>query len=332
MKYYKKIIFFIFLFLSIVLLKNNCFATTVEYNNWEGAPEYAKIPALELSTTTESYVTLINNARSEIVVLEPYNYGDYIALSTATTSENGTYNRFSGYSTSTKKLTDIRTHKLTFNLENQSWSDWTSSTSSTVSAYAPNNSNYIYKTRNNIVLYVKSIGIIGNDVISSGVPLPEGIKFTDNIAIIHTYDRTRIYYTDNPENNFQISGSYSLSCKTASGSNASFKHYTYDTSSLSFGGATETSHVNTDANPACYYSTNNSIIVGKEGYACGDFFRSTPLMEIPEVETTIPTLETVEQIPEVMIQTVKIVIPVGLVIFGILLLISLIKLVIWRMT
>lgn len=63
------------------------------------------------------------------------------------------------------------------------------------------------------------------------------------------------------------------------------------------------------------------------------FFQKTLVPEIPEiVGTTIPALETAEQIPTAMVETLKVIIPVGLVIFGILLLILLVKSVILRMT
>lgn len=65
----------------------------------------------------------------------------------------------------------------------------------------------------------------------------------------------------------------------------------------------------------------------------GSVFFQAPVTETPEtLATTIPALETAEQIPTAMAETLKIILPVGLVIFGILLSILLIKLVISRMT
>ena len=55
------------------------------------------------------------------------------------------------------------------------------------------------------------------------------------------------------------------------------------------------------------------------------FFQGTPLMEV-----TIPAVETVEQIPEIMKMVMKIIIPIGLVILSIGLLIFLIRLIILR--
>ena len=60
------------------------------------------------------------------------------------------------------------------------------------------------------------------------------------------------------------------------------------------------------------------------------FFQVPPVVETPEIttpEVEIPALETVEQIPEAMKETMKVVIPVGLVILGIGLVVYLIKFV-----
>lgn len=83
------------------------------------------------------------------------------------------------------------------------------------------------------------------------------------------------------------------------------------------------------------YSSKDVIYHNIDGVTNGTVFFPQPVTEIPEQETlttTIPALETVEQIPVAMIQTLKIVIPVGLVIFGTLLLILLVKSVISRVT
>jgi len=91
--------------------------------------------------------------------------------------------------------------------------------------------------------------------------------------------------------------------------------------------------------PYACISLNNPIYLNCDVYSDIDktgFFFPEPIPEIPEVPetpaTTIPALETVEQIPTAMVETLKLIIPVGLVIFGIVLLISLIKSVISRMT
>ena len=106
MKFIKKILLFIFLFLIILFVKNNVFATTITYNNWEGAPQYATIEPLDLPSGTNSYITAINNDRNEIVVLVPYNTGDYIA-----NCFSGSSYLLYGFTASTNTLTDIRVYK-----------------------------------------------------------------------------------------------------------------------------------------------------------------------------------------------------------------------------
>ena len=83
------------------------------------------------------------------------------------------------------------------------------------------------------------------------------------------------------------------------------------------------------------YSTID-IMYDREGSEI--FFQKTPVVvetpETPEIttpEVEIPALETVEQIPEAMKETMKVVIPVGLVILGIGLVVYLIKFVKSRM-
>ena len=73
-----------------------------------------------------------------------------------------------------------------------------------------------------------------------------------------------------------------------------------------------------------YYDVNYSTVDIYNTDRTSIFFQKTPVVvETPEVE--IPALETVEQIPEAMKETMKIVIPVGLAILGIGLVVYLIK-------
>lgn len=63
------------------------------------------------------------------------------------------------------------------------------------------------------------------------------------------------------------------------------------------------------------------------------FFFKTPLTETPETipaTVEIPKLETVEQIPETIITTLKLIIPVGLVILSMVLVIYLVRYEIYR--
>lgn len=296
-----KILSILFFTLLLLSLNNNVFATTVDTNQWSGAPSYATIPSLELKTLTDSYITLINNDRNEVVILEPYNPNDYIALYTSSSSENGTMNRLSGYSTSSESLTDIIVYKSTFSTSSASWSDWSSTVSSSVSAYAPVNTNYIYKFKSNVVLYTEYFGIIGNDVISSGIPLPEGIEFTDNIALVHRGSRTPFFlcYSDDSNNTFYINGSY-IRCKSPTGSDTTFTFWTYDTNSNTFINRCDGVSLS-DAIATSYriigYSTNNFILDDVSyAYSTNDFFQLAPLVEeTPQATTLLEIMEQVEK-------------------------------------
>lgn len=78
------------------------------------------------------------------------------------------------------------------------------------------------------------------------------------------------------------------------------------------------------------YSSKDVLYYNIEGVENGTVFFPLPVTEIPE--TTIPALETVEQIPTAMVETLKMIIPVGLVVLSVVLLIYLIKSVISHTT
>lgn len=83
----------------------------------------------------------------------------------------------------------------------------------------------------------------------------------------------------------------------------------------------------------CGYIDGNVGVSSMDIYT--DITYSTVFFQAPpqKVEgVTIPALETAEQVPTAMVGTLKMIIPVGLVIFGILLLILLVKSVILRIT
>lgn len=223
----KKILLFILIFLGILFFKNSVFGLTITYNNWEGSPQYATIEPLVLPAGTNSYITAINNDRNEILVAIPYNSGDYIA-----NVFSGSSYRLRGYTASTNTLTDITVYKSTFSTDTASWSSWTSSTSSYITNIAPDNTNYIYKSKYNVVQYCNGIGVIGTEIISSGVPLPEGIKLTDNIVIFSSNNVYYLGYTPNMANHFRdLTSCY---CISASGSQINFDYYTYNSSTRSF--------------------------------------------------------------------------------------------------
>lgn len=275
MKILKRVFLFIFVFLSILFIKNTCFGTTITYNNWEGAPQYASIPNLELPVGTNSYVTLMNNNRNEAIVLIPYITGDYIAMHSTSSIENGTYNRFSGYSTSSSSLTDIIIYNSTFSTETSSWSEWASTVSSSVSAYAPGNVNYINKSNFNVVLYAEHYGIIGNNIISSGIPLPEGIKLTDNIFIFSrgSYQTMFLLHSSSADSYFSDTGSR-VYCYSPSGTSLSFNKYTYDSSSKTFTSNGSVSNQYYNGSGKLYHYSFNDIVVSSSNYSLGsgDYF------------------------------------------------------------
>lgn len=76
-------------------------------------------------------------------------------------------------------------------------------------------------------------------------------------------------------------------------------------------------------NPIVYYN-----VEGHENYST---FFPNPVQEVQEV-VAIPVLEKVEELPQAMITTLKMILPAGLVVFGILLLVYIIRLLILRVT
>lgn len=81
---------------------------------------------------------------------------------------------------------------------------------------------------------------------------------------------------------------------------------------------------------------NMNIRYASQGIYNSDFttfFFKTPLTEQPETtpETVeIPAVETVEQIPEMIVTTLKLIIPVGLVVLSVVLVIYLVRRVIYQ--
>lgn len=318
------LLFVAVLFIFFLFNINNCFAVTLTQVEYNGVTYKPNVTPLTLQTKTNSYLVTINSDLDTIRVFEPYSSGDYLVL-------NGT--KIYSYNVSSNSLGDLYCYTTTYS--NSSWSSWekTSLTSITYNSY-------INVNKNNIACYIEGLGIVGTDVISSGIPLPDDIKLTDNIGIFNCRD-FYLVYTDNKENYFVNKFSdQSNYCCTSAGTQVYFTYYIYDSDTRTFTNKAYVKSFTTSSWGYSYlYLYNKKVYIpnGAEAtqHGVGDFFQITPLMEIPEVETPemeTPILETVEQIPEVMIQTAKIVIPVGLVIFGILLIISLIKLVILRMT
>lgn len=72
----------------------------------------------------------------------------------------------------------------------------------------------------------------------------------------------------------------------------------------------------------------NIIYNNVEGHENGSTFFQNPVQEV----VVIPVLEKVEELPQAMITTLKMILPAGLVVFGILLLVYIIRLLILRVT
>lgn len=76
------------------------------------------------------------------------------------------------------------------------------------------------------------------------------------------------------------------------------------------------------------FADNNIVYYNVEGHTNGDIFFQNPVQEV----VVIPVLEGVEELPKAVTTTLKMILPVGLVVFGILLLVYIIRLLILRVT
>lgn len=316
-----KILLTIFLGLFLVLLNNNVFAVTlteVEYNGIVYKPD---VSPLTLNTNTDSYLITINSDFDTIRVFEPYYPDDYLVL-------NNT--KIYSYDVSKDKLLDI--YCYTSINDGSNWGAWEKDVLTSLTY-----NSYINVNKSNIACYISGLGIVGTDVISTGIPLPDDIKLTDNIGIFKS-GNYYLVYTDNKDNYFVNKFSDNSNyCCTATGTQVDFIYYIYDSDTNTFTNKSYVTSFKTSSWGYSYlYLYNKKVYIpnGDETvqYGVHDFFLQAPLVETPEETqaTTILALETVEQIPTSMVETLKLIIPVGLVIFGILLVILLVKLVILR--
>lgn len=299
MKVHQKILLILFLFIILLCIKNNVYgASTITYNNWEGAPEYATIPSLVLPDGTVSYLTAMNNARNEVIVVVPLNPGHYIASYASTSEVDGTYNRLSAYNSTSKILTDLQIYKSTFSIDTQSWSSWSSSTSASVSAYAPGNTGYIYKSKFNILLYCNGV-IVGNEILSSGASLPEGIKLTDNISIWKGNNGSLVLCKTDLGNMFYET--QSIWCNNSSSVKVAYDYYTYNSSSNAFVYTGNTTCVNASKPYTVMYSTNNISRSYNYPYGSTDFFsfyynEDYVFPYIADVDAVLENLDDIEKI------------------------------------
>lgn len=280
----KKSIIFLILFFSILIFKNTpvlgVVLTEVEYNGVTYKPDVAP---LELQTKTDSYMIYISSDLTEINVIEPYNSDDYLVAysNNIYTSSNGTYNTVQGYSLSSKSLTSVLIYTSTFS--NNSWSGWTEKTDTFITSFAPGSTaSYLSIKKSNVCLYCSDLGIIGTEVINSGIPLPGGIKFTDNITVFCSgkddVKNYYIYYSSNKNNKFYTGTSNTEMKMVDTVSNGVyFDCYKYNSSLKIFEyyGNIKSLSYSYNYNFKILYSYN-SVILKKSNnynYSYGDFFQ-----------------------------------------------------------
>lgn len=279
MRYYKKILLTLFLFIIILFMKNNVLAVTLDFSNYSELANFNDIEPLTLQTETDSFLVVINTDTTKIRVIEPYNKEDFLSTRIGSAETSGTYNLVSGYSITSASLTNIITHIS--NYVDGSWSEWDSGFS-VASAFAPGVDGFNFIDKSNILIYASGFGILGNDILSSGVPLPDDIKFTDNIIIFkHTVsadDNSGIYlfHSSNMNDKFRTTNGVDFSCITSTGSEAYFDIYQYSDVTNTFVFKANSYTLNTGVNTSSnyfystndYYNKNNTLL----SYASGDFF------------------------------------------------------------
>ena len=83
-----------------------------------------------------------------------------------------------------------------------------------------------------------------------------------------------------------------------------------------------------------YYSITSQENVAYLSHNIYDIEANLVFQQAPQIvgQVTIPAIQQVEEIPQVMGEVMKIILPIGLIIFGVFLLILLVRLVISRMT
>lgn len=278
----KKSIIFLILFFSILILKNTpvlgVVLTEVEYNGITYKPDVAP---LELQTKTDSYLISISSDLTSIRVIEPYNPDDYLVCYTSTSLGSGTYYRIRGYSLSSKSLTSINVYISTFS--EGVWSGWKEQTDSSSSSLAPGSTSlFLHVKKSNIVLYSSYLGIIGTEVISSGIPLPGGIKFTDNITIFRTNKKSDpsyyLVYSNNKKNKFFTAYDYDYRFVDPSHSASYFDYYKYDSSLKEFVYISNSNYFRADASDVfeVLYSYNSILKTNsytEYNYSCSDYFQ-----------------------------------------------------------
>lgn len=123
------------------------------------------------------------------------------------------------------------------------------------------NEGFFIVKKSNISLYVTGLGIVGTDVISSGIPLPDGISLTDNICIIKYSNAYWLNVSKNLDNYFKLTDT-NYYCKTSSGSNAYYSFYSYDsgTSTFKYYDDRNKGNIQNLNNASIVYSYNDVVI------------------------------------------------------------------------
>lgn len=136
--------------------------------------------------------------------------------------------------------------------------------------------------KSNIVLYSSYLGIIGTEVISSGIPLPGGIKFTDNITIFRTNKKSDpsyyLVYSNNKKNKFFTAYDYDYRFVDPSHSASYFDYYKYDSSLKEFVYISNSNYFRADASDVfeVLYSYNSILKTNsytEYNYSCSDYFQ-----------------------------------------------------------
>lgn len=142
------------------------------------------------------------------------------------------------------------------------------------------NDSFLFIDKSNIAVYCDGLGIVGTEVIPSGIPLPEGIKFTDNIIIFKSTGSSidyLLYYTSNNDNYYyNYNMGETLYCKTSSGTNIPFDCYVYDSTNKIFSfSSTATSFKRTWYGNVLFSYKDFYVTSPQEYWACGcgDFFK-----------------------------------------------------------
>ena len=137
MKKYVKYIFFIFIFLSIFFIKNISFGLTLNVTDYTELENYSNIKPLTLKTVTNSYIVEISKDLQTIRVCEPYDKSSYLVNLVSSSKTSGTYNCIRSFSVDSNTLSDVSCYASTYDSATGSWTDWTSSSFSSIYGFAP---------------------------------------------------------------------------------------------------------------------------------------------------------------------------------------------------